>query len=421
MAVPCDDNTSVDPSGNWAIGHKAWTTIFVAFVARLVDMSRTTAFVVVVAVTTHNALYTAALAILSIVPTIILGPWVGVLIDRYRPSTIISFSLGVQAVVAAALAYCWLNEYRQIWVLLLAALILGSTRAFTDNSLNVLLPFVTVSDKIHRANGLMSTGQSVSSIAGPALGSTLALASPVGLFTGWALSSAVIAMVAIFVLRTPSFGEAVGTESPARLRDGFVWISHHPPIRKLLIVVTASNVAYGMLSAVIALFALETMHLDARLFGLLTSTLALAGLAGSALITALSTVRLRTLLWASLGLQALGFTLLATTWSIASLFVFYGLIGLASGMWNVASSTVLMQSIPKDVMGRVMATYRSIAFLGSPVGSAVGGPLGDVNLRLPLIAASTVTVLSLLVYARTPEVRRGTAPDSSGHGPDLIK
>jgi len=334
-----------DTPNSWAIGHKAWITILAAFVARLVDSSRTTAFVVVVAVTTRNALFTAALAILSIVPTIILGPWVGVLIDRYRPSTIISFSLGVQAVVAAELAYCWLDEYKQIWVLLFAALILGSTRAFTDNSLNVLLPFVTVSDK----------------------------------------------------MPSPE------TASRTRLRDGFVWIAHNPSIRGLLIVVTASNVAYGMLSAVIALFAMETMHVDARLFGLLTSTLALAGLAGSGLITAIGTVRLRRLLWVSLGLQALGFTLLATTWSIASLFVFYGLIGLASGMWNVVSSTVLMQSIPKDVMGRVMATYRSIAFLGSPVGSGVGGPLGDVNLRFPLIAASAVTLLSLLVFARTPD------------------
>ena len=400
---------SVDTPNSWAIGHKAWITILAAFVARLVDSSRTTAFVVVVAVTTHNALYTAALAILSIVPTIILGPWVGVLIDRYRPSTIISFSLGVQAVVAAELAYCWLHGYKQIWVLLLAALILGSTRAFTDNSLNVLLPFVTVSDKIHRANGLMSTGQSVSNIVGPAIGSALALQSPIGLFSGWAVASAAIVLVIVSVLRGLPSAEV--TTPRTRLRDGFVWIAHNPSIRGLLIVVTSGNVAYGMLSAVIALFAMETMHVDARLFGLLTSTLALAGLAGSAFITAIGTVRLRYLLWVSLGLQALGFTLLATTWSIASLFIFYGVIGLASGMWNVVSSTVLMQSIPKDVMGRVMATYRSIAFLGSPVGSGVGGPLGDANLRLPLIAASAVTLLSLLVFARTPDA--GTAHDTS--------
>lgn len=398
-------------SSSWAIGYRAWTTIVVAFVSRVVDASKSTAFVVVIAVTTQNALYTATLAILSIVPIIVLGPWAGVLIDRYRPSTMISLSLGAQAVIAAGLCCCWAGGYREVWVLLCAAFLLGAARAFTDNSLNVLIPHVTPGDRIHRANGLMSTGQSVSSIIGPGIGSALALASPVGLFGGWAIASGAVALLAVSVLRTLPPAQTPGNAPRTRLRDGFVWISHDPPVRRLLTVVTGTNVAYGLLSAVIALFALNTIGLDARLFGLLNSALSLAGLLGSALVTTVGSNRVRTMLWVSRVLMAIGFTLLAASWSVASIFIFYSLIGLSSGMWNVVSSTALMQAIPKDVMGRVMATYRSIAFLGSPVGSGLGGILGDVHLRLPLAAASGVAVASLLIFSRTPPSASPT-PDS---------
>jgi len=398
-------------ASSWAVGYKAWTTIVVAFVSRVVDASRSTAFVVVVAVATQNALYTASLAILSIVPIIVLGPWAGMLIDRYRPSTMISLSLGAQAVIAAGLCCCWAGGYRAVWVLLFAAFLLGAARAFTDNSLNVLIPHVTPSDKIHRANGLMSTGQSVSSIIGPAIGSALALLSPVGLFWGWAVASGAVGLLAVLVLRSLPSGEAPGVTPRTRLRDGFVWIWHDAPVRGLLTVVTASNVAYGLLSAVIALFALNTIGLDAHLFGLLTSALSLAGLLGSALVTAVGSAHLRTMLWVSRAVMAISLMLLAASWSVGSLFVFYSLLGLSSGMWNVVSSTALMQAIPKDVMGRVMATYRSIAFLGSPVGSGIGGPLGGIHLRLPLAVASGIAVLSLLIFARTPTPGVSPTPD----------
>lgn len=398
------DDVRTTGRDRWRIGARSWTTIAVAFLSRMVDASKATAFMVLAATATGSPAMVAVLAACATAPVILLGPSIGVQIDRRSPSRMLAAGLATQAVVAGGLVVAARGGHVAIGVLVVAALLLGTCQAVTDNCLNVVLPHVTPGDRILQANGAMSTGQSIARIVGPVAGSGLAVLAPQALFASWALLSAGLCLlVAARIGRTPV--EPDGARRPS-WRDGFTWIAASPPARRLLTAVTLNNVAFGSMAAVLPILALEGLGLPPATYGVVASTTSLSALLGSTLVTvAGARVTLRAATVGSSLAQLVGFVVLAVSWSAPSLFVAVAVLGLSTGVWNVVSSTTLMEIVPPAVRGRVMAAYRSIAFAGSPAGNVVGGATGEGWLRLPLVVASVAAGAALAVLARAPRER----------------
>ena len=374
----------------------------VAFISRLIDASKATAFMVLTATATGSPATVAVLAVCATAPVILLGPSIGVQIDRRSPSRMLAFGLGLQALIAVVLVLVSGSGQIRVPVLVGGALLLGTCQAVTDNCLNVLLPHVTHPDRILRANGIMSTGQSIARIVGPVAGSALAVLAPHILFLVWSVLSAVLCLVVLTRIGNTAVHSRVSEAKPS-WRDGFAWIAASVPTRRLLTAVTLNNIAYGSMAAVLPILALDSLGLSPATYGIVASTTSLAALLGSILVTAIgarATLRLAAL--SSLTAQLLGFTLLAVSWSTPSLFAAVAVLGLSTGVWNVVSSTTLMAIVPAEVRGRVMAAYRSIAFAGSPAGNIAGGLTGEGWLRVPLYIATCAAAISLTVFAREP-------------------
>ncbi|KGM14229.1 MFS transporter [Cellulomonas bogoriensis] len=376
-----------------------------AFFSRLIDASKVTAFMVLTATATGSPAAVGILALCATAPVILLGPSIGVQIDRRSPSKMLVVGLASQVVVAAGLALLAGAGLAGVPVLVGAALILGTCQAVSDNCLNVILPHVTDSDRLLRANGIMSTGQSMARIIGPMAGSALAVLAPGSLFVAWAVLSA--ALCCVVVARVGGTSAQVGHgDSRPSWRDGFVWIAGSGPTRRLLIAVTLNNMAYGSMAAVLPILAMQSLGLPPATYGVVASTTSLAALFGSMLATVAGPrATLMRVSMASLVVQLGGFSALAFAWSAPSLFVAVGILGLSTGAWNVASSTRLMAIVPAEVRGRVMAAYRSVAFAGSPAGNVVGGATGEGWLRVPLYAAACAAAVALVVFAREPRGR----------------
>lgn len=389
----------------WNIGARSWTTIVIALLSRLVDASKATAFMVLTATATGSPAVVAALAVCATAPVIVLGPSIGVQIDRRSPSRMLAVGLGTQMIVAAALVVLSGADRPTVPVLVVGALLLGTCQAITDNCLNVLLPHVTASDRILRANGIMSTGQSIARIVGPMVGSAVAVVAPHMLFVSWAVLSGLLCLTVLTRIGDTRALARSGELQPS-WRDGFVWIAASPPARRLLTAVTLNNVAYGSMAAVLPILALQELGLPPSTYGLVASTTSLSALLGSVLVTAAgSRATLKLAALGSLTAQLLGFIVMAVSWSTPALFVAVAILGLSTGVWNVVSSTTLMEIVPAEVRGRVMAAYRSIAFAGSPAGNVVGGATGEGWLRVPLYAAAFAAAVSLAVLARDSRER----------------
>lgn len=385
---------------SWAIGTRTSITIVTAFTSRLVDASKATALMVMIATTTGSPGAIAALAVSASAPVILLGPLIGAQIDRRSSSKILVAGLTTQAAVAATLFALSTWGDLAFSALICGALLLGICQAITDNCLNALIPQVTPPDLVLKANGLMSTGQSIARIVGPFAGSALAILAPNFLFFSWAAVSVLLGLLAHLFLDVETTLPTT-TDHGSRWSEGIIWIARSAPARRLLLAVTLNNLAYGCMTTVLPIIALEDLALLPQAFGTITSVTSASALLGSILVTtAGKNATLRVAAVGSLAVQLVGFALLALAWSTGSLYVAIMTLGFSTGVWNVVSSSKLMQIVPGAVRGRAISTYRSIAFAGSPMGNATGGLTGENMIRLPLYVATCAAAISLAVFAR---------------------
>lgn len=137
--------------------------------------------------------------------------------------------------------------------------------------------------------------------------------------------------------------------------------------------------------------------------GIAAMSVAVSGFAAARLVTtlaltrALRRLRLRPVLAAGLGFQAVTTVIsgLATdyTWFI----VFRSLSGIGSAAFTISATALLVALAPADRRGRAMSLYGSASGMGIVGGPAIGGALGLAQPHLPLLVYGSALGLGSLV------------------------
>jgi predicted MFS family arabinose efflux permease len=139
------------------------------------------------------------------------------------------------------------------------------------------------------------------------------------------------------------------------------------------------NVTYGAAWSVLVLYTRERLHMGEIGFGLVTTAMALGGLAGTASFGRLERrftygVIMRMALVTE---TAVMLSLAWLTWAPAALVVF-ALFGAEAFVWGTTSTTVRQRAVPADIQGRVNAVYLMAVFGGMVIGAAIGGVLAEL-------------------------------------------
>lgn len=137
--------------------------------------------------------------------------------------------------------------------------------------------------------------------------------------------------------------------------------------------------------------------------GIAAMSVSVSGFAAARLVTtlaltrALRRLRLRPVLAAGLGFQAVTTIIagLATdyTWFI----VFRSLSGIGSAAFTIAATALLVALAPADRRGRAMSVYGSASGMGIVGGPAIGGALGLAQPHLPLLVYGSGLGLGSLI------------------------
>ena len=76
----------------------------------------------------------------------------------------------------------------------------------------------------------------------------------------------------------------------------------------------------------------------------------------------------------------------------------YALVGFAGEVWNIASVTYRQSVTPDDLLGRVMASFRVIAYGAFPLGAALGGLVADLTSLRAAFFVGAGLILALVPY-----------------------
>jgi MFS family permease len=313
------------------------------------------------------------------VPTLVLAPLAGVLVDRTNRRRLILVTQSLAMLQALLLAYLTWTGAIAVWHTLVLGLFLGVVSIFDIAARQVFLSeMLDTREDLPNAIALNSSLVNGARLVGPALaGLVIGLVGEASCFFLNALSYlAVLAALAAMRIDRPPPRQRRSVLH--ELREGMVYAFHFPPIRVILTLVAIISLAGASFSVLLPVLVTKALGGGAAGLGNLMAASGLGALTAALYLASRSTVRGLGPRIALAG-AALGGALLA----LASVQHFVPALavaftaGFALMALTTACNTVLQTIVEEDKRGRVMSLY-AMAFLGAmPLGSLLAGSLAD--------------------------------------------
>lgn len=266
-------------------------------------------------------------------------------------------------------------------MIVIVSLLFGIAEVLYDNSAQTILPAIVEPEGLERANGnLWGAEMVMNSFIGPPLGSVLigvAFALPFAFDAVTFVVAAVLIFLVAGQYRTRETSAAQSAERVdwwGEIKEGVVWLWHHPLLRPMAIILGLLN-GLGMVTfATLVLFAQEVLGIDAFVFAILGMAGAVGGVVGSLLSPRISKMLGSgpSLYLTLIGSVVTSFIIgLTSNWVVV--FAMFGVFSFVAVLWNVITVSLRQTIIPDELLGRVNSVYRFFAWGMMPIGLAVGG------------------------------------------------
>jgi len=364
----------------------------------------------------HSPTLAGVTVFLAIAPGIVVSPIAGALLDRHGRVRLIMLDYAVGALSLFLIA--GLDAAGRLTpAVLLPIVTLGAlTYSLSNSGARSLLPLIVPARLWDRANALDSMAYAVTGAAGPALAGALT--------AGFGPRVALLTSAAFFV--ASALAMAGLSEPPARggttsvladAREGLLYVVvRNASLRGLAIVIGLVNVGFGILIVALPVMIFQRVHGDAALVGGLWGLLGL----GSAVSVIFfgrqsSEGRERQMIGLATLAGALGVGVLAVTGNVPLAAAAMALIGLANGPADIALFSMRQRRTDPAWYGRAFAVSMSLNFAGTPLGSAISGPLIHLGLTFAIaVSAGFLLLAAALVPLVIPPGYAGTmVPESA--------
>jgi MFS family permease len=354
----------------------------------------------------------AGLATLPFILPSLIGPVLGVFVDRYpRRRVMIATDL---AAIGALVPLAWVHDAGDIWLIYLASFLLGLCTVIYQAARSGLLVSMIRDDDLGDANGLLqSTNQGVRLLA-PLVGAALYAA--IGGQAVAAVDGVTFFVSAILLLgvHAPPIPNQEEPDFWGELMQGLRHIAHTAEIRRLMIATVLVTLVAGVME--VAIFALidDGLHRPPAFLGILSTAQGLGAVIGGVAVGAVlrRVTEMRAAAW-SLGAAAVGIGLFAT----AQVSVVVGSavgVGVAVAIFNVALITLIQRRTAVGMQGRVMAALDAAFTVPMAISVAVGAALVAVVGFRVIYIAEAIGLLAVTVYmiaaSREPEPEREPEP-----------
>jgi MFS family permease len=363
----------------------------------------------------------ALLGVLEFLPFILFTLPAGAWVDRLRRRPImITGDLGRAIALATIPAVYLMNaSWLTIWQLYVVAFVTGTLTVFFDVSNQSYLPSIVERDELIEGNSKLQISQSAAQIAGPGIAGVLIGAVGAALAVTLDALSFVWSALFVFLIRKPEPpvahpADATGAKRPSivsDVKDGLRFVIGHPSLRAISAGTGTSNLFGSMGGAIMLLYVLNELHLDAGQIGIAFGL----GNVGS-LVGAVSANRISG--WFGLGPTIVGslflggflmlFIAIAPVGAAALPFLIAGGVfgGFSQMVYNINQVSYRQAICPPRMQGRMNATVRFLVWGTMPIGSLIGGAIASVVGLHPTIWLATILGFIPAIFPLLSPVRK---------------
>ena len=362
---------------------------------------------------TGSAAVFGTLLAVSMVPTILLTPFGGVLADRVDRRKIM-VGLDLTSGIAVLLAAAVFADGRGIAVTAALMIVLSVLGAFESPTVQACVPQMLSGDNILKGNAAVNQANAVSGLVTPFLGSLVYTAFGVRpVLAGVGMCFLLTAALECFI-RLPrmvpgqkqSLGEILREDLLGSAR--FLAQERREVLDLLLFAAIVGGLVSGVAVVGMPYLIRNVLGLSAQLYGAAESAAGLAALLGGvAAGTFAAKMPFRRINWlvAGLGVCVLlgGASMAVLTGAMvqyAVLVVMFCAGQAAACTFSIFAVSAIQQKTPENMTGKVMACISTISMCAQPLGQFAYGVWFDVSPGWLVLAASGIAVAVLGVISR---------------------
>ena len=362
----------------------------------------------------------AALIVSGQLPGFLLGLVAGAWVDRLRRRPImIAADLG-RALLLASVPLTAVSGSLSLAHLYAVAALVSALSVFFDVAYQSFLPSVVRRDELIDANSRISGAAAVAEAAGFSCAGWLVqiLTAPLAVLVDaltFLASAGLIARITTEETARQTESEAppaiaLGAEAVEGLRT--VW--REPILRGLVGASVFRQMAFGLIGAVILLYANQELGFGPGILGMVFAVGGISSFAGAMLAARLPAIGIGTMMTGALVLAAIGvaFIPLATAADMAGVVLLVAqqiAADAAFTIYDITQVSLCQAVAPPGVLGRVNASFRVTEIGALLAGTVAGGYFGEtIGLRATLWLAVAVSLLAAAFLALSPvrDVRR---------------
>jgi DHA3 family macrolide efflux protein-like MFS transporter len=323
----------------------------------------------------------ALIALFTVIPHIVLGPFVGTLVDRWDRRKAMILSDSGDALCTLALATLLYVDHLEIWHVFVIALVSSGFSTFQWPAYSAATTLIVPKKHLSRAAGMVQTAQSASNILSPMIAGLLVVTIKIWGVFAIDFATFLFALVTLLIVRIPkpettADGKKGKGSFLKEVAYGWSYIRARSGLLALLIFFAGTNLAYSSFSVLFTPMVLS--FASPASLGTLESAGGIGMFIGGVLLSVWGGPRKR--IYGVLGFGFLSGVaaiflgirpnlLIIACANFACLFTVPFIGGCSQAIWQVKTAP--------DVQGRVFSLRRAISWSTTPVSLLLLGPLAD--------------------------------------------
>lgn len=331
-------------------------------------------------------------------PMLLLGPWGGLIVDRFPKRKLLYFTQSVSAVLALIFAVLVLTQAVRLWMVYILALCLGLVNTIDNPTRQTFVTELVGNERLANAISLNSIQINLARVLGPAIAGTLIAA--VGLAPLFFINafSFIAVIFALYSMNEAEFSPTtLVKKTSGQLVEGFKYVrSNYLLFTTLLMMSIIGTLTYEF-TVSLPLLAQFTFHGTAATYATLTAAMGLGSMIGGFYTATTKKPTQKNLVVTAFffGVTVLIASVMPT---LALEVLAITLVGFFSINFLSYGNVMLQLESAPAMRGRVMALW-AVAFLGStPIGGPIIGWIGqNAGPRFGLIIGSIAALIASLI------------------------
>ena len=364
---------------------------------------------------THSALLLGTVGFAGQIPTFLLAPIAGVIVDRIDRRKVLVWTQALAMVQSLLLAWLTLSHRITISEVLALSAMQGVINAFDmPGRQSFMVKMVEDRADLSNAIAINSSMVNTARLIGPSLAGLLIAATN----EGWCFLvdgiSYIAVIASLLMMRIPRDQMQRDTASMiVQLKEGWTYVAGSVPIRSILVLFALLSLMGWPFMVLMPVFAAQILHGGAHTLGFLMGAVGVGSL-----ISALSMVMRRSVRGLTkmipiaavvFGIGLICFGLSHFLWLSMLMMLVTG-FGMMQGL--TGSNTIIQTLVDEKMRGRVMSYY-TMAFVGmAPFGSLLAGALAHaIGAPRTVIVSGVACIAGSIWFAsRLKAIRKDMRP-----------